>query len=148
MAKIYIATSWKNNYYPNLRHKLLDQGHEVYDFRDPEFAFKWENVKVPEGFEDWYSHSERFTKILASSWECDRGFNRDKEALDWCDTCILLLPCGRSAHLEAGYIVGQGKRLIIYLSPNNFEPELMYKFTKEIVNNELELEQALNGDGK
>ena len=40
------------------------------------------------------------------------------------DTCVLVLPCGRSAHLEAGFFVGVDKKLIILLSDG--EPELMY----------------------
>ena len=28
----------------------------------------------------------------------------------WDDTFVLVLPCGRSAHLELGWAVGQGKR--------------------------------------
>ena len=27
----------------------------------------------------------------------------DLDALRWCDTCVLVLPCGRSAHTEAGW---------------------------------------------
>lgn len=50
----------------------------------------------------------------------------NKAALDWADACVLVLPCGRSAHLEAGYCAGQGKVTIFYLHPDKFEPELMY----------------------
>lgn len=42
------------------------------------------------------------------------NFEIDKTALDWCDICIMCLPCGKSAHLEAGYAKGKGKKLIIY----------------------------------
>jgi hypothetical protein len=52
--------------------------------------------------------------------------------MEWADTCVLLLPCGRSAHLEAGYFVGAGKELNIVLSNEKFEPELMYKMTNNI----------------
>ena len=45
--------------------------------------------------------------------------------MQWADTGVLVMPCGRSAHLEAGYFVGAGKRLIILI--NDSEPELMYK---------------------
>ena len=34
------------------------------------------------------------------------------------------MPCGRSAHLEFGYAMGQGKLSVILLS--EAEPELMY----------------------
>lgn len=32
-----------------------------------------------------------------------------------CDLCVLVLPCGRSAHLELGYAVGAGKVTIVLI---------------------------------
>ena len=42
------------------------------------------------------------------------------------DICVLVLPCGRSAHTEAGWFAGKGKKVIAYI-PTKQEPELMYK---------------------
>ena len=33
--KIYVASSWRNEYYPEVVEKLREAGHEVYDFRNP-----------------------------------------------------------------------------------------------------------------
>lgn len=49
----------------------------------------------------------------------------DIQALEWADTCVLVLPCGRSAHTEAGWLAGKGKRTIVYI-PEMQEAELMY----------------------
>ena len=43
-----------------------------------------------------------------------------------CDTCVLVLPSGRSAHTEAGWFSGKGRTTIAYI-PERQEPELMYK---------------------
>ena len=56
----------------------------------------------------------------------ERQFRADLEALEWADTCVLVLPCGRSAHTEAGWMAGAGKKVIVYI-PEMQEPELMYK---------------------
>ncbi len=59
---------------------------------------------------------------------CSR-FNEQREKIR---ASVLVLPCGRSAHTEAGWFAGQGKKVFAYI-PNKdcFEPELMYKlFTK------------------
>lgn len=53
-------------------------------------------------------------------------FKNDIEAMESCDVCVLVLPCGRSAHTEAGWFAGQGKPVIAYI-PEQVEPELMYK---------------------
>ena len=56
----------------------------------------------------------------------DDGPGEGVEALEWADTCVLVLPCGRSAHTEAGWCKGRGKRTIVYI-PEMEVPELMYK---------------------
>ena len=46
--------------------------------------------------------------------------------MESCDACVLVLPCGRSAHTEAGWFAGKEKKVIAYI-PTKQEPELMYK---------------------
>lgn len=55
-------------------------------------------------------------------------YTKNMVALRQCDVCILLLPCGRSAHLELGYAVGRGKPTAILHSQNSEQEksELMY----------------------
>ena len=50
------------------------------------------------------------------------------------DVCVLVLPCGRSAHTEAGGMAGAGKKVIVYI-PEMLEPELMYKLFDAVVDN-------------
>lgn len=142
MSRIYLASSWRNEWQPALVNLLRDGGHEVYDFRNPapgEDGFKW--TEIEPGWLAWTP--ERYATLVQSSPIAAHGFMRDKVALDWCDTCVLLLPSGRSAHLEAGYVIGQGKRTIIYLRPEKFEPELMYLLGSAIVTNDNGLIEAL-----
>lgn len=54
------------------------------------------------------------------------GFDADFAAMEKADTFVLVLPCGRSAHLELGWAVGQGKRTAILLD-DPVTPELMYR---------------------
>ena len=124
MAKIYVASSWRNQYYPEVVKTLRDAGHEVYDFRNPPHGkggFYWKNLD-PE-FDKWNVHQyKQGLKHPASELQ----FQCDLDALNWADTCLLVLPCGRSAHTEAGWMKGSGKRTIVYI-PEMQEPELMYK---------------------
>ncbi len=53
------------------------------------------------------------------------GFKSDMDALRECDVCLLVLPCGRSAHLELGWAAGAGKKTVV-LEPDPIEPDLMY----------------------
>lgn len=73
----------------------------------------------------------------------ERQFEADLEALKAADTCVLVLPCGRSAHSEAGWIAGAGKRVIAYM-PEMVEPELMYNLFDKVVGCLDELSQSLS----
>lgn len=123
--RIYVASSWRNPDQPQIVEILRKAGHEVYDFRNPapgNNGFAWSEID-----RDWLNWDpETFAKLLTSHPVAADGFAHDKKALDWCDTCILVLPCGRSAHLELGYAAGQGKETYVLLHEDKFEPELMY----------------------
>lgn len=44
MASIYVASSWRHPYYPEVVKRLRAEGHEVYDFRNPPHGgngFRW-----------------------------------------------------------------------------------------------------------
>ena len=128
MAKIYVASSWRNNIQPVVVEALRKIGHAVYDFKNPEpgnQGFHWSEIDI--NWKNWTP--EKFKQALKHPIAVE-GFNRDMEALRDCDVCVMVMPCGRSAHLEAGFAVGAGKPLIIMLT--NGEPELMYNMTPHI----------------
>jgi nucleoside 2-deoxyribosyltransferase len=77
----------------------------------------------------------------------ERQFEADLEALKQADICVLGLPCGRSAHTEAGWMAGAGKRVIAYI-PAMVEPELMYKLFDRVVGKLDDLVQCLCYDGE
>lgn len=79
--------------------------------------------------------------------KAERQFTADLAALEWADTCVLVLPCGRSAHTEAGWMAGVGKRVVVYI-PEMVEPELMYKLFDRVVGNLNDLVQCLCYDGE
>ena len=50
MAKIYVASSWRNPYQPEVVKKLRELGHQVFDFRNPpdgKGGFFWKDVLLP-----------------------------------------------------------------------------------------------------
>ncbi len=67
---------------------------------------------------------EQYRDALISHPVASHGFLSDFRAMQWADTCVLLLPSGRSAHLEAGWMAGAGKRTVVLLAPGQ-DPELM-----------------------
>ena len=129
MARIYVASSWRNTLQPGVVAKLRDDGHEVYDFRDPApgvSGFAWREIDG--GWQRWTA--EQYRKALNHPLAVD-GYAHDMGAMQWADTCVLVLPCGRSAHLELGWMAGAGKRTIV-LTRDGEEPELMAKMATKI----------------
>lgn len=127
--KIYVASSWRNEYQQHVVGRLRLAGHEVYDFRNPrpgDHGFAWSDIEPD--WKDW--NAVRFRAALDHPVAVG-GFDSDFEAMKWCDTCVLVLPCGRSAHLELGWAVGHGKRTAILLAGEN-EPELMYRMVDKL----------------
>lgn len=124
MTKVYVASSWRNEYQPAVVTRLKAEGFAVYDFRNPapgNHGFHWSEIDP--GWENW--SPEKFMSGLDHDLAID-GFKTDMDALRDCDVCVLVLPSGRSAHLEAGWAVGAGK-LTLVLIPESVQPELMYQ---------------------
>jgi hypothetical protein len=137
-VKIYVAASWRTELQPSVVRGLRALGHEVYDFRENGFAW----AEIDPEWRTWTPEEARGCLLHPRAVE---GFNRDKGALDWCDVCVLVLPSGRSAHLELGYAIGQGKPGIVFWPSNlhPYDPDLMYGFAQYIVVSSRELFAAL-----
>ena len=122
--KIYVASSWRNAYYSEVVQRLREAGHEVYDFRNPpsgDVGFKWSSIS-----EDYMAWTPEEYREQLKHPKAVRQFANDIEAMKACDACVLVLPCGRSAHTEAGWFAGRGKT-VLALIPERQEPELMYR---------------------
>ncbi len=138
--KIYVASSWRNEFYPEVVEALRRAGHEVYDFRNPpsgDEGFKWSCVA--ENYMEW--SPQEYREQLEHP-KAVRQFDNDIKAMEAFDTCVLVLPCGRSAHTEAGWFAGRGRTVVVYI-PVRQEPELMYKLFSAVCCSMDELVEAL-----
>lgn len=147
MARIYLASSWRNEHHARFYGHLRLAGHEVYDFKASErgfaggpspTAFSWEELDT--NWKTWTP--EVYRDRLIESQRAASGFLGDFRGMEWADTCVMLLPCGRSAHTEAGYMKGRGKRLIVAYpnsSTEGFDPDLMYLLADNITVGSAEL---------
>ena len=128
--KIYVASSWRNSFQPDVVKQLRSLDHEVYDFRNPkedDNGFHWSEIDP--NWENWTS--DEYVKALEHPF-AENGFKSDFDAMKWADCCVMVLPCGRSANTEAGWMKGAGKKVFVY-QPTEQEPELMYKIYDGII---------------
>ncbi len=141
--KVYVASSWRNDDQPQVVSTLHRAGHEVYDFRNPSMGpgdrgqgFHWSDID-PE-WKEWTP--SQFRAALGHEVAVD-GFASDLCGMEWADAFVLVMPCGRSAHLELGWAIGAGKPSIILLSDG--EPELMYGLASHLCTSMDEVLEAL-----
>src|SRR5512132_1791659 len=127
--RIYVASSWRNPYQPEVVRVLREHQCTTYDFRHPgpdDDGFHWSEIDP--AWETWTpaQYRDALQHPLAQL-----GFAQDKLALQMADVTVLVLPCGRSAHLELGYAAGLGQRTaVLMLEP--CEPELMYLLCEKV----------------
>lgn len=136
--KIYLASSWQNKEYEQVLNTLRLEGYETYDFKHPEnkelSSFDWE--KLNKKYNRWTCSD--FKKALNHP-ETIKAFQKDFQAMQEADICVLLLPCGRSAHSEAGWMKGNGKKVFILDLSENPKPELMYRMYDDYLTETMEL---------
>lgn len=126
--KIFISTSWKNETQAiHLANALRDKGYEVDCFCDSStgrFVFSYNELINYESMD-----CIEFIKTKQAT----KAFNEDKKYIEWCDLLIMVLPCGKSAHLEAGYAKGIGKKVFMLGSFPSGEFDVMYKFANKLI---------------
>ena len=141
---VYVASSWRNETQPRVVAALREAGFEVYDFRHPApgcDGFHWSEIDPK--WKEWTP--AEFRQGLEHP-VAGKGFTQDMAALCSSGLCVLVLPCGRSAHLEAGWAAGMGQRLCILLADG--EPELMYRMADHLALSIEEVVEWVKGDGR
>ncbi|GIO33236.1 hypothetical protein J2TS6_43770 [Paenibacillus albilobatus] len=140
--RIYLASSWKNaEHVMYIKGLLVSAGFEVDAFCDTDagrFVFSFDMLPDVDNLD---------ARTVLEEPAVKRAFAEDKKWLDWADTVLLILPAGKSAHLEAGYAAGAGKKLVIYQDefPRG-EFDVMYGFADLISNDFQEIIQFLKGE--
>jgi nucleoside 2-deoxyribosyltransferase len=126
MTSVYLIGSLRNPAIPELGNVLRAQGFEA--------------------FEDWFSAGfeaddqwQKYEKLRGRSYkEALQGFAAkhvfafDKFHLDRCDAAVLVMPAGRSGHMELGYFAGTGKPGYVLFDKEPERYDVMYQFAKDV----------------
>lgn len=135
MAKIYVASSWRNEYQTEVVKILRENLHAVYDFRHE--GFSWSSVS-----KTWTKWTvDQYIRAL-DSFPAVNGFKRDMKAIDWCEVCVYVMPFGQSASMKLGYAKGTGKFCVVYI-PKLEKIDLMVKMAHVITKSMTEVLDAI-----
>lgn len=133
---LYLIGSLRNPQVPLIAHQLREATHEVFDdwyAAGPEADDKWREYEKGRG----HSYPEALDGFAAH-----HVFQFDQTHLHRCEAAVLVLPAGKSAHLELGYTIGQGKPGYILLDdPKRWD--VMYRFAQGVFYTVEELIDAL-----
>lgn len=122
IAHLYLIGSLRNPAVPLLGNRLRAEGFDVFDDwfgAGPEADDYWQKYEQTRG----RSYLDAING--AAAWNT---FNFDKRHLDYCEGAVLLLPAGKSGHLELGYVLGQKKPGFILLDKEPERWDVMYRF--------------------
>ncbi len=124
--KIYLIGSLRNKYIPTIANEIEEKtGHEVFDdwfAPGPRADDHWKEYETARG----RSYAEALKGYAAT-----HIYAFDKHHLDNADIGVLILPSGKSCHLELGYLIGQGTRTYV-LMDNPDRWDVMYQFADGI----------------
>jgi hypothetical protein len=124
---VYIIGSLQNDGIPLLGDMLRDHGYEAVD--------NW-YAAGKEADKSWQEYSTKRGKTYAealSSREANHTFFFDRSYINLSDAVVMLYPAGRSAHLEFGYAIGQGKRGYILMEDSPERYDVMAQFASATV---------------
>jgi hypothetical protein len=122
MPKVYVIGSLRNPKIPEIANKLRGQGYEVFDdwyAAGPEADDKWKEYEQARG---------RNYRQALNGHAATHVFEFDKTHLDESDAVVLVLPAGKSGHMELGYCIGKGLPGYILLEEGSDRWDVMYKF--------------------
>lgn len=134
---IYLIGSLRNCNIPFVSRALRDAGYSVFDdwmAAGPEADDYWQRYEIERG----RTFNEALDGIAA-----EHVFDHDKSWLNYCDTGVLVAPAGRSAHLELGWMLGQGKRGYVLFDAQPERYDVMYKLATGVAFSVEELVEKL-----
>jgi hypothetical protein len=131
---LYLIGSLRNPRIPGIAHALRKgvPGLEVFD--------DW-YAAGPDADDCWKAYERLRGRSFIEALQAPAArnvFNFDKKHLDRCSMAALVLPAGRSAHLELGYVLGSGKPGFILLPQVEAEDQtedrwdVMYQFANAV----------------
>lgn len=140
MALIYTIGSLRNPAMPVVATALRKEGFEVFDdwfAAGPIADDSWQEYEKAKGI----SYPEALR-----SYAAQHVFEFDKHHLNRADIALLVLPAGKSGHIELGYMIGLGKPGYVLFDKEPDRWDVMYAFTKNIFFNVDDLVAELKRD--
>lgn len=135
---IYLIGALKNPAVPELANKIRTLGYDVFD--------DWYSAgpEADDYFNDYRIKRGLNYRDALQSHAAKHIFNFDKSHLDRADIVVLVMPAGKSGHLELGYSIGKGKPGYILFDQEPERLDQMHQFATKIFLKEEDLINELS----
>lgn len=133
MKSVYVIGSLRNKKVPQFGNLLRKAGFDAFD--------SWFSPG-PHADDYWreYTKSRGMNyKDALKDYSATHVFQFDKFHLDRCDIAVMVMPAGKSGHLELGYFLGTGKPGFILFDKEPKRYDIMVQFATDIFFNEVDL---------
>lgn len=135
-TSVYLVGSLRNSRVPLLANRLREEHPEI------EFFDDWHGAG-PHADDHWKEYEQergRTYQEALGGFAARHVFGFDKYHIDRCTHCLLVLPAGKSGHMEITYAeYGAGSKTAILLDPTDVRWDVMYQFIPTILNNDEEI---------
>lgn len=121
----------------DLANRIRSLGYDVFD----EWVSPGEEADLK--FDEYRKRRGLNYAEVLKTYAAKQIFNFDKSHLDRADIVVLVMPAGKSGHLELGYSAGKGKRTAILMDKEPERIDIMHQFADEIFMTEEDLFLAL-----
>lgn len=126
MKSIYLIGSLRNPKIPQLANSIEALGIE---------AFADWHAAGPTADDEWQRYEKERGRSFGQALNGHAArnvFEFDHYHLGRCDAGVLVMPAGKSGHLEIGYILGQGKPGYILFDQEPERWDVMYQFADAV----------------
>lgn len=140
--RIYLIGSLRNPEIPRIGNYLREIGFNVFDdwFAGGKIADdEWQAYETVRG---------RPYDVALRGYAARHVFEFDLHHINSSDIGVLVLPAGKSGHLELGYMIGQGKPGYVLFDKEPERWDVMYNFATDVFFDLKELGRALSEDHK
>lgn len=126
MKVVYLIGSLRNPEIPKTGKHLRERGFEVFDdwWSASDDADDW--------LRDYYRGRDFSYREILYSYAARHIFSFDLHHLDRADIGVLVMPAGKSGHMELCYMRGQGKPCYILFDKEPERVDIMYQFANDV----------------
>lgn len=137
MKSVYVIGSLRNENIPVVGNLLRQNGWDAFD--------DWYGAghEADDKWRDYENVRGRGHKDALTGYAARHVFEFDIKHLNRCDLAVLIMPAGKSGHLELGYFVGMGKPGFILFDTVPERYDVMHQFATEVFNSNDEMIKGL-----